>query len=131
MEWLEFQKVQLDWFRDELKKSIYDQLQKRRIGVTEDLKKSVETFSNDASAGMNMQAIGRLVDMGAGRGYKTAGMGKAELRERRQANAGKKIRKPKPFYNRTVWGLSSRLITKLTHEFVEQSTTELKKTLTK
>ena len=127
---LQFQAEQLAWFRDELNTSLNRELEKYRIGVTDELKDSINTYATQEAAGMTMLKTGRFVDLGAGRGYK----GKLTRKDRaqiRKLNAGKRIRKPKPFYNNTVWGLSFRLISRLTHLYVEAATATIKEPLAK
>lgn len=91
-----------DWERGVLR-VLNVQLQRRKIGVTGDLKRNLQgkviERASEVIAEITMPYSGRFVDMGAGRGQ--------TARQARQSR--RTARRRKPWYNKNVYGALNSL----------------------
>lgn len=106
------------------------QLAAKKIGVTDDLKRSVQsrmiTMADGYLRGEFMfMERGRFVDMGAGRGSNTD----RSLYDMDDAYTNRKKRKPKKWYSRPFYGRLNDLEGAIGYAIMEQAIDEVKRPL--
>lgn len=110
----QFVAQELEAWGEDLEREMRKALRGLRVGVSDDLYRSLSTqvlkagSGNDGKLFVSFLGYGRMVDIGTGRGGKGAAM---ESRQRnRQVWRG---RRPRKFYSKTAYGMLNGLIERL------------------
>lgn len=98
-----------------------EEMQKKGIGITDDLAKSLSSEVTALADGyiqgeFSFLVRGRFVDMGAGNGYKNA-----LSRDSGSIKRGRKLRKPKKWYSRVFYGRLSDLRGAVGYKIMEEA----------
>jgi hypothetical protein len=123
-----FVEEQLNWWSDYVADLVIRALIRRKINITADLVNSVRGQAQNDVGQLIFTTYGRMVDMGAGRGYRKGIQSLSHTRETLMLgrNAG---RKPKKFYSPIAYGTLNRLIQRIVSEYQESIIYGLKKPL--
>lgn len=113
-----------DW-SERLTDLVLAALKKKKLGITEALEKSVRTQARQNVGELIFRSYGRMVDMGAGRGY-NKGVEKISENRRRLTRKG---RTPQKFYSKTAYGTLSGLMRDLVNTYSDKIVYDAKKQL--
>lgn len=105
------------------------ELTKRGIGITDDLRQSLQDEVTQLADGyvrgeVSFLTRGRMVDMGAGRGYSAGGK-----RIGTKLTRGQKRRKPNQWYSRAMYGRLNDLMGAVGFTIMEEAIDSIKRPL--
>lgn len=111
---------------------LIQQLSKKKIGVTHELRKQMHKDLRARGMGylegeISMLTRGRYVDMGVGRGHSLSGSSRGSF----DLDSGRKGRKPKKWYSRTFYGRLHDLYGAIGYELAEQTLSSIKQSIKK
>ncbi len=104
---------------------------KMKVGITDEGIKSLAYEALERSASLKFKEYLRMVDMGAGRAHPLGGIRAMRVALQHKHAVGNafqkdKMRKPKKFYSKTVYGRLSWLEGKLMYGFTEEAIANIK-----
>ncbi len=107
------------------------ELSKQGIGVTDELSKSLDENLIALGGGylrgeISFLTRGRFVDMGSGKGYKAGG-----VRVGGDLSRGKKLRRPKKWFSRVMYGRLNDLQGAVGFKIMEQAVEAIKQPMNK
>lgn len=115
----------VDEWSDTVATRVLESLNKKRIGITDELRQSVKGQARANVGELLFKEYGRFRDMGAGSGWNKG----IETRSGNRQRYLKQGRKPNKFYSKVAYGTLSGLIRDLTHTYMDNIVYTAKKNL--